>query len=420
MISFLMYYYTDIYVIPAAAVAWLLLVPRVFDAFCDPLFGWLVDRTGGRYVLRTMRWLAVLFGVLAFFCFLPLPLTGTARIVWASATYLALGAVYSAINTPYGALSNMMAVTTSEQVSLNSFRIAGCQLGQLLIAGATLPALAWAGGGTSLGAQQLGMARVAAVIGAVSAVLWIFTARTCKVRRPLPLERHSLRRLGGALVGNRRFHLANALTYLNFTTFCAQGGLAIHYTRMVMHHTTAEAAWVLSCMTVAAFLGVLVLPPLAQRFGVRRTYLGVIAWEVASLLVMLAAGQNFPLFLAAVFAQYLGNGPVSPLCLVILSEAIDKGRAETGVAAAGLAFATNTLTSKIAAGVAGFAIATFLALGHYDPRLAAASTQLQLWLKIGFIGLPLASLTIAAILVGCSRREASPAPPALAAIPIAH
>jgi GPH family glycoside/pentoside/hexuronide:cation symporter len=414
MVSFLMYYYTDIYVIPAAVVAWLLLVPRVVDAFCDPLFGYLVDRSGGRHVIRLMGFLAVPFGLMAFFCFLPLPLTGTAKIVWACGTYLILGIVYSAINTPYGALSNMMAINTRERVALNVFRMGGCQLGQFIIASATLPAIAWAGGSSSLHAQQLGMTYVAGAIGVAAAILWLVTSGGCRVRRPLPYEQHSLRQLTSVLVTNRRLHLSNALTYLNFTVFCAQGGLAIHYTRFILHRPASDAALLLTCTTIAAFTGVALVSLLTRRFGVRHTYLGLLVWQAANLLLMLFFSESFPIILVATALNFLASGPLSPLCLAMLSEAVDEGRDKTGVAAAGLAFAFNTLVGKLAAGMAGFAIATFLAWGHYSPTLVSADANLEWWLKAGFIGLPLCAVGLAFFLMLLSRRDEQTLSPAAA------
>lgn len=405
LISFLMYYYTDIYGLPAAVAAWLLLVPRVLDAVCDPMFGYVVDRTAGRYVVPTMRFLAIPFGLLAFLCFWPLALPQTEKILWAGITYLLLGVVYSAINTPYGVLSNMMAVTSRERISLNTFRLGGCQLGQLLVAGAVLPGITWAGGGSGIAAQRVGITVVAAVVGAVSALLWLATSRGCRIRRQLPLEKHSLRTLFSILVVNRRWHLSNALTFLNFVVFCSEGGLAVHFTRLMLHHPARDASLMLACETAPAFIGVALTPMLTGRLGLRRTYLVLLAWQAACLLSMILFRNSYPLFLAVLALQFVAVGPVSPLCLSIVSEAVDEGRARTGVAAAGLAFSYNTLIGKLAAGIAGFLASSFLAFGHYTATLAAADADLAWWLTAGFIGIPLACVVLAAVLVFLSRAD---------------
>ena len=84
--AYLMFYYTDIYGIPAASVAWILLIARVFDAFCDPAIGWVVDRKGGLFIRLLIRNLAIPLGIADFFCFLPLPLSPTGNILWTGGT----------------------------------------------------------------------------------------------------------------------------------------------------------------------------------------------------------------------------------------------------------------------------------------------------------------------------------------------
>jgi glycoside/pentoside/hexuronide:cation symporter, GPH family len=409
MISFLTYYYTDIYVLPAATVAWVLLIPRVFDALLDPVFGYFIDRTGGRHVVNILGAMAIPFGLATFLCFLPLPLSPTGKIAWAFVTYLILGAVYSAINTPYGVLSNMMATTPHERVSLTAFRVGGCQLGQLSIAVALLPAITRIGGGSSLEAQRSGVMGVAIAIGIVSMGLWLATWKTCKVRRPLPPERHSLRVMIGALARNRRFHLSNLLTFCNFASFCAIGGLAIHYTRFILDRPATDASFVLTAITVCAFIGITLVPVLVSRLGVRKTYFCLLAWQLAGLALIYASNANFAWFLAILACHSLAAGPISPLCYSILLEAIDDSRESTGIAAAGLAFSYNTLISKVAAGLAGFVIATFLGWGGYAPTLSNAGPALTFWLKAGFIGIPLCSVSLQFLLMLMSRPDRAPA-----------
>jgi GPH family glycoside/pentoside/hexuronide:cation symporter len=395
LLSYLMYYYTDIYLIPAALVAWLLLVPRVFDAFCDPLFGYIIDRTSGRYVRHTIGLLAVPFGVFSFLCFLPVPLSPGGKLVWAWGSYLALGAMFSAINTPYGVLSNMMTVSPQERVSLNSFRMAGCQIGQLTIAASALPAIALLGGGLDAHHQQVGIAIFSAIIAVVGASLWLFTWRGSKIRRPLPTQAHTLAVLLSALMRNRLWHIVNALMFLEFIVFCSEYGLAIHYTRFILHREANVAAIILTSATLAAVLGALAAPLLTNCLGLRRTYLVMLLFQLINLLIMLASAGRFTPFLVSIALQYIGVGVISPLCLTMLSDAIDYGRNKTGIASAGLAFSINTLVTKVAAGLTGFTIASSLAWGQYTPAMKTAGAALAVWLRLGFIGIPFAALCLA-------------------------
>ncbi|MGR4866295.1 MFS transporter [Caulobacter sp. LARHSG274] len=398
--SYLMYYYTDIYLIPAAAVAWLLLVPRLFDAFCDPLFGYIIDRTSGRHVKTMIGLLAVPFGVVAFLCFLPLPLPLGGKVVWAWVSYLAFGAMYSAINTPYGALGNMMTTASQERVSLNAFRMAGCQIGQLAVAALTLPAIAFFGGGGDVPHQQRGVAIFSLLLAIVGTGLWILTWRSARIRKPLPATDHRLGELLSSLFRNRLWHLCNTLMFLNFLVFCSESALTIHYTRFILHRSAATAGLLLTVATLGAVIGAVVAPMLTKRLGIRRTYGLMLVCELAGLAAMLAAGGNFVLFLVAFTLQYICVGVLSPLCYAMLAEAIDDGEARTGVAATGLAYSVNSLVTKVAVGVTGFIIATLLAWGRYTPDLQVGGPALTFWLKAGFLGVP-CSAVVLAILTLC-------------------
>lgn len=393
--SYLMYYYTDIYLIPAAAVAWLLLVPRLFDAFCDPLFGYIIDRTSGRHVKTMIGLLAVPFGVVAFLCFLPLPLPPGGKVVWAWVSYLAFGAMYSAINTPYGALGNMMTTAPQERVSLNAFRMAGCQIGQLAVAGLTLPAIAFLGGGGDVPHQQRGVAIFSLLLAIVGTGLWILTWRSARIRKPLPVTDRGLGELLSSLVRNRLWHLCNALMFLNFLVFCSESALTIHYTRFILHRSAATAGLLLTVATLGAVIGAVAAPMLTRRLGIRRTYGLMLVCELAGLAAMLAAGGNFTLFLVAFTLQYICVGVLSPLCYAMLAEAIDDGEAKTGVAATGLAYSVNSLVTKVAVGVTGFIIATLLAWGRYTPDLRVGGPVLTFWLKAGFLGVPCTAVVLA-------------------------
>jgi len=71
VINFMLYFYTDVFGIGAAAVGTLMLVVRLFDAVTDPLMGGLADRTHtrwGRY-RPYLVWIAIPYGILAVMAF---------------------------------------------------------------------------------------------------------------------------------------------------------------------------------------------------------------------------------------------------------------------------------------------------------------------------------------------------------------
>jgi MFS family permease len=72
VINVLMYFYTDVYGIEAAAAGTLMVVVRVFDAITDPIMGAVADRTRSRWgrYRPWLLWMAVPYGILAVTAFI--------------------------------------------------------------------------------------------------------------------------------------------------------------------------------------------------------------------------------------------------------------------------------------------------------------------------------------------------------------
>ena len=103
---FLLYYYTDIFGLAPAAVATMMLVTKIVDAFTDPALGLIADRTNtrwGRY-RPFLLWVAIPYGVLGYILFLGPELSDTGKLIYAYVTYTAVMLAYTAINVPYSAL----------------------------------------------------------------------------------------------------------------------------------------------------------------------------------------------------------------------------------------------------------------------------------------------------------------------------
>ena len=134
--TFLLYYYTDVAGISAAAVGTMFLVVRLWDAVADLLAGRLVDRTMTRWgKFRPF----LMFGAvpLLFMSFLvfhvPTSLDAGMKIIYAYATYAVLGLVYSLVNIPYGSLASAVTQSVHERAKLVAARAFGAGLGGVIL-----------------------------------------------------------------------------------------------------------------------------------------------------------------------------------------------------------------------------------------------------------------------------------------------
>src|SRR6478752_10429408 len=119
--TFLLYYYTDVAGLSAAAVGTMFLVVRLWDAVADLIAGRAVDRTMTRWgKFRPF----LIFGAvpLLFLSFLtfhvPSSLEDGAKLLYAYVTYAVLGLLYSLVNIPYGSLASAMTQSVKERAKL--------------------------------------------------------------------------------------------------------------------------------------------------------------------------------------------------------------------------------------------------------------------------------------------------------------
>ncbi|MEO0605768.1 MAG: MFS transporter, partial [Myxococcota bacterium] len=181
--TFILIFYTDVFGIPAASAATLLLVTRIWDAVNDPMMGILADRTKTRWG-RYRPWLIwmilplVAAGVLTFFT-PDLPTGG--KIVYAYVTYILMMMTYTAINIPYSALMGVISPSTQERTSVSQFRFVGAFTGGIVVQSSTLWLVKWFGEWSG-GGVEAGWPLTMLVYGIIAGFAFAITFATTKER----------------------------------------------------------------------------------------------------------------------------------------------------------------------------------------------------------------------------------------------
>ena len=133
--TYLLFFYTNVFGLPAEVVATMFLIVRVMDAIVDPIVGTFVDKHTFKYgkFRPYLLYGAFPFAVLGILCFSTPSLSEGASIIYAYATYIGLSLVYTTINIPYGALTAAMTRDNKEVVSMTSIRMLCANLGGLIV-----------------------------------------------------------------------------------------------------------------------------------------------------------------------------------------------------------------------------------------------------------------------------------------------
>lgn len=136
--SYLMYFFTDILIIPSAFVMMLMIVARVWDALNDPMMGVIVDRTITKYGKMRPYILVGSFLMLFTTIVLFMPLTGAPtmfKMIFAAVSYIIFGMAYTLTDVPAMGLMSVATPNSDERASLLSFYVTIGSVGSLLPVG---------------------------------------------------------------------------------------------------------------------------------------------------------------------------------------------------------------------------------------------------------------------------------------------
>lgn len=185
--SYLVFFYTDIFGISAAAAATMVTFTKIIDAFTDPAMGAIADRTESRWGKFRPY---LLFGAVPMMAAGILALTTPdldegGKLIWAYATYCFLMLVYTILNTPYNSLSGVITANPSERNGLNSTRFFFAYFSSIVVGAATPDIAEYFGGGDRYSAK--GWQWTMVLYATVASCLFVITFLTTK-ERVKPLE----------------------------------------------------------------------------------------------------------------------------------------------------------------------------------------------------------------------------------------
>ncbi len=177
---FLLYYYTDVFGLSAAAVGTMFLVTKIVDAVSDPVMGVIADRTNSRWgkFRPYLLWAAIPYGVCGYLMFANPALGDTGKLIFAYATYSLMMLAYTAINVPYSALMGVISPLSVERTKVASYRFICAFTAGWIIATFVTPLKNILGGGN----EALGFQLTMAIFAVASILLFWVTFATTKER----------------------------------------------------------------------------------------------------------------------------------------------------------------------------------------------------------------------------------------------
>jgi glycoside/pentoside/hexuronide:cation symporter, GPH family len=403
VINVLLYFYTDVYGIEAAAAGTLMLVVRIFDAVTDPMMGAVADRTRSRHgrYRPWMLWVAIPYGVLAVTAFVTPNADMGTKLVYAYISYALLMTAYTAVNVPYSALGGVMTGDSEERGNLQTWRFAMAMVGGFLVTTSVFPLAKLLGGGDQPANFRLGFPFAMTVMAAIGVVCFLFCFRLTKehVRaEPNEPRRHPIADLC-AMFGNSQWLIIALATLIIMTRGAMQSAAKPYFVSyyLITDHLPAWLAWFMGSTSskLSAFLGMTMLAGVggavaANRLG--RTWCKVAVMKLAltgtivmNLLLFLIPRDAVLAALLIVMSSNFFHMMFVPMLFSTVPDTVDYGLKTVGKGAMAMFCAGHLFALKMGNAFGGFFTGHILGWFGYQPN-AAQSAHALTGIMIAFAG----------------------------------
>jgi glycoside/pentoside/hexuronide:cation symporter, GPH family len=229
LVTYLAYFYTDIYGLKTEDATLVTLFVGLFAAFVfNPVMGAIADRTNTRWgkFRPWILWTAVPLGVTALLAFSTPNFDYQGKVIYAIITYSFLLLLYAANNLPYSALSGVITSDMGERNSMSAYRFIAVMFSQFFVQVFMYNLILKAGNGD----KALGIEKVMTILAVVGTIMLLITFLTTKERViPKAEQKSSLSEDLSDLSKNIPWIIMLIVTTLIFITLAMKGGSYVYY-----------------------------------------------------------------------------------------------------------------------------------------------------------------------------------------------
>ncbi len=397
LMTFIAFFYTDVFKIPSGAASTIIFVGGMIGALANPIMGIIADRTNTRWgkYRPWLLWTAIPFGIIAILAFSTPNFSMNGKIAYAFITYVLLVIVYSANNLPYSALSGVITGSMKERNSLSAYRFVAVTVAQFIIQALLLPLVLYLGGGD----QAIGFEKVMLIFSITGMLCFIIAFLTTRERIvPKPEQKSSLKQDLGDLVKNKPWIAMLVATVFIFITLSLKGGTYVYYFKNYLS-LNALASFIESMSFLPSFIlegdvattafslfstggiiftlvGIGFSKTLADKYGKRNVF--GIALFLATVFVFVFVFFP-PQAVVAVFVSQMLHGffygITTPLLWAMIADVADYSEWKNNRRATAIIFSAMVFGLKAGLAVGGSLVAGLLGIFGYNEALSVQSPE---------------------------------------------
>lgn len=349
---YLLYYLTEILNLPDSTMWWMTGVftaLRIFDAFNDPIMGFLVDNTHSRFG-KFKPWIAiggVVGGLLTVLLFTDFGLVGAPYIILFVIIYLLWDLTYGANDIAYWSMLPSLSINQTEREKIGAFARICANIGMYICVVGILPITKALGGNTK-----------AWFIFAVAVILitWAFLCFPLfgvKENRAIvqKQESTSLKDMFKVLFKNDQLLFTAISMALFMIGYCTTTTFGTYYFKYAYKNEAMYSVFA-GVLGISQLAALAVFPLFSKRFSRRQLYAAATVLVVVGYIVFFFAPMNMLVIGLAGVLLFVGQAFIQLLMLMFLADTIEYGQWKLGKRNESITFSVQPFINKIGGALA--------------------------------------------------------------------
>ena len=402
LITYLAYFYTDIYGLKATdATAIIFVVGTVAAIGFNPIVGALADRTNSKWgkFRPWILWTAIPLGITSVLAFTTPDFSYNGKVIYAVITYTLLLLLYAGSNLPYSALSGVITGDMKERNSISSYRFVAVMFAQFFVQVFMLPIIIYAGDGD----KALGLEITMTWLAIIGTILLLITFITTK-ERIVPTQEQSSSLLDDIkdLIKNIPWVIMLTVTTLLFITLSMKGGAYIYYfenyaSKNSLSDFISPILDFLSRIGIDFFgndpvsagfglfnaggiifmiIGISLSKMLADRYGKRNVFGFFLFISTLFILVFyILSPESIGLIFGAQIFHGFFYGITIPLLWAMIADVADYSEWKNNRRATAIIFSAMMVGLKLGLSIGGALVALILGNYGYQPNIVGEQTE---------------------------------------------